>query len=202
MVGGLSTGRGRAGCPSTDGSSSLAGCSGLRHCRVMTPEQRAAERKAKVDAAVAGLTVASSVGLALRDHRRRLGLSQRAYAAVRRRAPSIIARLETSAGRFQLDDVVDALEGTGFALALVRRQEHQSGAATIVDPATWPMTELIARVRDGSRRFPAHHETEAVINPPNWWWHREYFVGWGPEPEWYAPRPDRSMCDPDESDVA
>lgn len=61
--------------------------------------------------------------------------------------------------------------------------------ATVVEPDSWPLTELLARVRDGSRRFPAHHDTQAVVNPPRWWWHREFFAGKGPEPEWYAPRP-------------
>lgn len=157
----------------------------------MTPEQREAKRRADLAAAVRGLTVADAVGLALRDHRRRLGLSQRAYAAVRGRAPSAIARLETSAGTLRLDDVVLALEGTGFALALVRCSDRGEGnmQATVVEPDSWPLTELLARVRDGSRRFPAHHDTQAVVNPPRWWWHREFFAGKGPEPEWYAPRP-------------
>jgi transcriptional regulator with XRE-family HTH domain len=159
----------------------------------MTPEQRAARRVADKEAAASRLTVADSVGLALRAHRRRLGLSQRAYAAVRGRSASHIARLETGAGRYSLTDVVEALEDTGFALALVRQVESDPLGAEIVDPSSWPETELVARVRDGSRRFPAHHETQAVINPPNWWWHREFFVGLGPEPEWYAPRPPRPL---------
>lgn len=175
----------------------------VAQCQHMTPEQQEARRRADVDAAIGRLTIADMVGLALRDHRRRLGLSQRAYAAIRERSPSVIARLETAAGRFQLDDVVEALKGTGFALALVRCADAQAdedcGTATLVDPASWPVTELIARVRDGSRRFPAHHETRAVINPPNWWWHREFFFGKGPEPEWYAPRPSHPPWhDPDD----
>jgi len=164
----------------------------------MTPEQREAQRAAELDSAIRTLTLADAVGLALRDHRRRLRLSQRAYAAVRSRPPSTIARLESSAGRFSLDDVVEALSGTGFALALVQPGDiaDQASAATIVMPASWPVTELLARVRDGSRRFPAHHDTQAVINPPIWWWHREFFVGKGPEPKWYAPRPGRSVSEP------
>lgn len=157
----------------------------------MTPERRAAQRQADLDDAVRRLTVADAVGLALRAHRRRLGLSQRAYAAVRGRPPVAIARLESAAGSLRLDDVVDALDDTGFALALVACANGEAGnvTATVVDPGSWPLTELLARVRDGSRRFPAHHETEAVINPPTWWWHREFFAGKGPEPQWYAPRP-------------
>jgi hypothetical protein len=155
----------------------------------MTPEQRLASRAADIDDAVARLTVADTVGLALRDHRRRLGLSQRAYAAMRGWSASHVARLETGAGRFALGDVVEALDGTGFSLALVRRREGEAGAGEVVDPGSWSETELVARVRHGSRRFPAHHDTHAVVNPPSWWWHREFFRGLGPEPQWYAPRP-------------
>ncbi|MEO7267715.1 MAG: hypothetical protein ABIW49_00710 [Knoellia sp.] len=160
----------------------------------MTPERRAAIRQAELDDAVRRLTVADAVGLALRAHRRRLGLSQRAYAAVRGRPPVAIARLESAAGSLRLDDVVEALAGTGFALALVTCADSDAGnvAATVVEPGSWPLTELLARVRDGSRRFPAHHDTRAVVNPPRWWWHREFFVGKGPEPQWYAPRPGQS----------
>lgn len=155
----------------------------------MTPEQRAARRAANLDEATARLTVADTVGLALRDHRRRLGLSQRGYAAMRGWSASRVARLETGAGRFALGDVLEALDGTGFDLALVRRRGGDTSAPEVVDPGSWSETELVARVRDGSRRFPAHHETHAVVNPPSWWWHREFFRGLGPEPEWYAPRP-------------
>ena len=156
----------------------------------MTPEQRAARRATDLLAAVETLTLAGSVGLALRDHRRRLGLSQRAYAAVRAWSASRAARLESDAGRFSLDDVIEALEGTSFGLALVALPPDGSSPAHVVDAGTWRESELIARVRDGSRRFPAHHEVEAVDNPPRWWWHREFFVhGFRNEPEWYARRP-------------
>lgn len=181
------------------GSGTLARRARLAHRRDMTPEQQQSQRAADIAATVGRLTLADMVGLALRDHRRRLGLSQRAYAAVRERLPSAIARLETSAGRFQLDDVLDALNGTGFALALVRCADdaddaidaidEQRGTAVPVVPGSWPTTELIARTRDGSPHFPAHHETHAVINPPNWWWRREFSFGKGPEPQWDAQRP-------------
>lgn len=163
-----------------------------RTVEVMTPDQRAARRAADIDEAVHRLRLSDSVGLALRDHRRRLGLSQRAYAAVRDRSASHIARLETGAGRFALDDVVEALDGTGFTIALVRCGQDDPAALEVVEPGSWPETELVARVRDGSRRFPAHHDTRPVTNPPGWWWHREFFSGRGPEPQWYAPRTPRT----------
>ena len=177
---------------STEAATPLANLERVAHCLGMTPEQCAAQRQTDLEAAIRGLTVADAVGLALRDHRRRMGLSQRAYAEVRGTSPSLIARLENSAERLQLKAVVEALDGTGFELALVRPGDEDVGSttATIVGPDSWPMTELVARVRDGSRRFPAHHETQVVISPPSWWWHREFFAGRpGPEPQWCAPRP-------------
>ncbi|CAN7173776.1 helix-turn-helix domain-containing protein [Knoellia sp. LjRoot47] len=167
----------------------------------MTTEEKAAQRAAQREKAARDLTVAGSVGLALRDHRRRLGLSQRAYAAVRGWSASHVARLETGAGRFSLDDVVDALVGTGFSIALVRPGQADA-PAEVVDPGSWPEVELVARIRDGSRRFPAHHETEAAISPPTWWWHREFFHGLGPAPQWYAPRPSRAPWVRSDDDAA
>lgn len=156
----------------------------------MKREDCAKRDREQAAAAAARLTIGGAIGLAIRDHRRRLGMSQRAYAAMRKLAPTLIARAETRAGRFLVDDVVEVLAGTGFGLALVQYGEAEDGSvsAAIVDPSTWGMTDLIARVRDGSRRFPAHHETHPDTVPP-WWWHREFFVGKGPEPYWFAPRP-------------
>lgn len=156
----------------------------------MTPEQRAARRAADLHDAVDTLTLAGAVGLAIRDHRRRLGLSQRAYAAMRTWSASRVARLESDAGRSSLDDVVGALDGTGFGIALVHVTPEGSSPAQVVEPCSWRESELVARVRGGSRRFPAHHDVQAVDNPPSWWWHREFFVrGLGNEPKWYARRP-------------
>ncbi len=71
----------------------------------------------------ATLTLSDEVGLALRLHRRRLGKSQRAYAAVRGWSRSHLGRLEATAGRMRLEDVVAALQPTGFRLALIPRNE-------------------------------------------------------------------------------
>lgn len=189
----------------TEHTSALAGSQRRAHSRRMTPEQCAAQRQIDLAATIRGLTLADAVGLALRDHRRRLGLSQRAYARLRSKTPSSIARLESSAGCSQLKAVIEALDGTGFELALVRPGDEDTGStpAAIVGPDAWPMTELLARVRDGSRRFPAHHEAQAVVSPPSWWWHREFFAGRpGPEPQWYAPRPTPQEPYPLRSDTA
>jgi transcriptional regulator with XRE-family HTH domain len=134
------------------------------------------------------LTVADEVGLALRDHRRALGLSQRAYAASRGLSRAMLARLEAGAGRMSLDTVVSALEGTGFELrvAFDDPPPRTPGAAEAVPPTSaqesadpehvgiphdaWIPTDLVARVRGGSRRFPAHRVVVPVAEPPKWWW--------------------------------
>lgn len=153
----------------------------------------------------ARLTVADEVGLALRDHRRALGLSQRAYAASRGLSRAMLARLEAGAGRMSLDTVVSALEGTGFELrvAFDDPPPRTPGAAEAVPPTSaqefadpedvgippdaWLPTDLVARVRGGSRRFPAHRVVVPVAEPPKWWWLHEFFSGPTEKPQWYAP---------------
>ena len=219
---------------------------------------------ARVGAALDRLTLGDQVGLALRDHRHRLGVSQRAYAALRGWGRGTLARLEARADDARLQDVVGALDGTGFALALVRLSDHprtptdvlraadvlgQGGrdrvitrggagrfgwlefpprpdpagpqetthptgppeathltgpaeathltgpqettlatAPELVDPMSWPVTELLARTRGIGRRFPAHRHTEFVTMAPAWWWIHEFFNGSTQEPEWYSPQ--------------
>jgi len=159
-----------------------------------------------LDRARRGLTIVDEVGLALRAHRRRLGLSQRGYASLRGLSRAMLARLEAGAGRLSLDTVVGALEGTGFALVLAQVDDDpapDSEAAAValaevvqrlsgavlrpVPPEAWVPTDLVARVRGGSRRFPAHRAVLAVTNPPMWWWMHEFFAGPSEEPKWYAP---------------
>lgn len=154
------------------------------------------------------LTVADEVGLALRDHRRQLGMSQRAYALTRGLSRAMLARLEAGAGRMSLDTVVAALEGTGFTLHVAfsadgpdpapsggagarSAQDVSAGQSSVplrrVPPAAWSPTDLVARVRGGGRRFPAHRKVLAVTNPPLWWWMHEFFNGPSERPKWYAP---------------
>jgi len=164
----------------------------------------------------AGLTVSDEVGLALRDHRRALGLNQRDYAASRGLSRAMLARLEAGAGHMSLDTVVSALEGTGFVLrvAFDSPTPQTPGAAEAalpmpvapamaheegedgVPPEAWLPTDLVARVRGGGRRFPAHRVVTAVTNPPLWWWMHEFFKGPTEEPQWYAPvcHLDRLRC--------
>jgi len=57
-----------------------------------------------------------------------------------------------------------------------------------VHPAYWPRAELIARVRGGRRRFPAHHVTEQIGTGPPWWWYAESSRAGTVAPHWYAPQ--------------
>ena len=91
------------------------------------------------------LGVAEQVGLALRGHRRELGQSQRAYAAARGMSRSQLARMEHDASGMKLGDVADALEGTGYCLAVV--------PVDATPDMDWDPTDLEARTRDG-HRFP------------------------------------------------
>ena len=155
------------------------------------------------------LTVESEVGLALRAHRRQLGLSQRAYALRRGLSRAMLARLEAGAGRLTLDTVSDALVGTGFGLFVGLASTDPdlppegAGKALGIDDATepgdvsprrlppeaWAPTDLVARVRGGGRRFPAHRRVYAVKEPPMWWWMHEFFNGPTERPTWYSPVP-------------
>ena len=166
-----------------------------------TEDRRALERARQ------SLDVRAEVGLALRDHRRRLRMSQRAYARMRGLHRSTLARLEAGTTDISLDTAVDALEGTGFTLfvGVVARPGPPSpsgaaapvGESTTSEPATaacrrvpptaWEASDLVARVRGGRRRFPAHRRVIAVTMPPTWWWVHEFFVGPSEQPRWYAP---------------
>jgi transcriptional regulator with XRE-family HTH domain len=161
------------------------------------------------------LTVEEEVGLALRAHRRKLGLSQRAYALRRGLSRAMLARLEAGAGRMTMDTVSDALVGTGFglfvglsaadpdlppegaasALGIGDAPEHGEVSPRRLPPEAWAPTDLVARVRGGGRRFPAHRRVYAVKEPPMWWWMHEFFNGPTERPKWYSPvpRPDLRM---------
>jgi hypothetical protein len=167
-----------------------------------------ARHVAALQRARSSITVADEVGLALRAHRRQLGLSQRAYAVPRGLSRAMLARLEAGAGQMSLATVSQALEGTGFRLYVGRDDTEGPPPVAGARPARlprrpggeqtpelgrpvpadeWEATDLVARVRGGSRRFPAHREVRAVENPPLWWWVQQFFAGPTEEPQWYAP---------------
>lgn len=123
--------------------------------------------------------ISKQVGLALRGHRRELGQSQRAYAAQRGLSKSQLARLERDASGMALEAVADALEGTGYCLAVV-----PVDAAPDID---WDPTDLEARTRDG-RRFPANRMVRRSRFGPDWWMYHEMMGtgDCGPKPVWTA----------------
>ncbi|HRW19794.1 MAG TPA: hypothetical protein P5181_13210 [Dermatophilaceae bacterium] len=144
------------------------------------------------------LRLPDEIGLALRDHRRRLGLSQRAYAATRGLSTNHLARLEADADSCRLQDVLHALAGTGFQLylgaAALPPPDSPDPGGTVSEgrpppvPRTyWARTELLARVRGGGRRFPGHRVTRQVLTPPPWWWYAESTRSGVVGPTWYAP---------------
>lgn len=136
----------------------------------------------------ASLTLIDHIGLALRAHRSQLGLSQRAYARLRHRSKSAIAKLETQCDQVALSEVMDALTGTGYALQLAKTSdEGPERIALPVAPEHWDRVELLARVRGGGRRFPAHRPTQQVTVPPKWWWDRESTDARSVSPHWYCP---------------
>lgn len=129
------------------------------------------------------LTLPDEIGLALRAHRHHLHHSQRAYAAHRHWTQSHIARLETAAAHHRLADIIDALHGTGYRLALIPDTDTPATPATPIPATHWPTPELIARVRGGRRRFPAHHTTHRTSTPPHWWLTNESTHSFNP-PHW------------------
>lgn len=142
------------------------------------------------------------VGMAMRSHRRELGLPQRAYALMRGWSKTRQARLEACAEALKMGTVRQALEGTGFRLALVHDGppfEHACGAQSpaadsadtsrpstvCVEEATvlqFIDSELIARDA-ADRRFPAGRSVRRTRNPPKWWVDR-YATRGAVEPEW------------------
>ena len=125
------------------------------------------------------LGVAEQVGLALRGHGRELGPSQRAYAAARGMSRSQLARMEHDASGMKLGDVADALEGTGYCLAVV--------PVDATPDMDWDPTDLEARTRDG-HRFPANRLVKPSKYGPYWWvYHEMMGTGrCGPKPVWTA----------------
>ena len=144
------------------------------------------------------LTLADHIGLALRAHRHHLRQSQRAYAARRHWTQTHVARLETTADTQRLADILQALHGTGYTLALVTTPSS-TAPTTIITPTHWPTPELIARVRGGRRRFPAHHTTHRTSTAPQWWLHNESTHSLNP-PHWTTTPPHLDFTTPPDPD--
>lgn len=119
------------------------------------------------------------VGLALREVRRRLGQSQRAYAEERGLSRKVLSTAEVDAGQLRLASLISLLDGTGYELAVVT-SEH--GRPEI----SWETTDLVATTRSGSR-FPPHRAVRET-DGPLWWWYHEMLGrrGSGRRPGWTA----------------
>ncbi len=135
-----------------------------------------------------------AVGLALRDHRRRTALTQRAYAVARAWSKTHQHRLEMHPDELRLGQVVTALVGTGYELCLRRVSAEDDPAGDDaegegeVTAADWPDAELVARDHRG-RRFPAHRTVRrSPAMGPDWWWRSHGTEPFAPMPEWTSGR--------------
>ncbi len=146
----------------------------------------------------ASLSIHEAVGLAMRDHRRRAGTTQRAYARLRGWSKTHQFRLESQAEGLRLERVAQALQGTGFELVLRSvdvEGEHDldnaaGGAAetSYVRAEDWPVTELVARDAQ-QRRFPPGRPVRRTgILGPDWWWRRYSSDIQHRPPEWTTGR--------------
>ena len=154
------------------------------------------------------LTVADEVGLALRDHRRSLGLSQRAYAASRGLSRAMLARLEAGSrpdepgrrwSRPSRDGVRAAVAFDGHPTTPERAGHATDGSGTDGSAAAGPAAGgrgaagCLARDRPRGAgpgrlgRFPAHRVVEPVVRPSDVVVDPRVLRGPTEEPQWYAP---------------
>ncbi|CAN5822401.1 hypothetical protein BH24ACT8_BH24ACT8_12800 [soil metagenome] len=128
------------------------------------------------------LDTGRAVGLAMRAHRRVVGETQRVYAVRRGWSKTHQSRLESSADQVRLDQVMHALEGTGFELVL-RRMDRDPDPQE-VRAEDWPVTEVVALDGQG-RRFPANRVVQRVREPnPQWWMARHGTNAMAARVEW------------------
>lgn len=99
--------------------------------------------------------VIASIGLAVRDDRRRRSLSQRAYAAARGWPRSRVVRLESCPGEVRLRDVVEALEDTGYGLFL-----------GFAESSDHPVDDTPQEVVSSPHEATGVHEKTAAQGPP------------------------------------
>ena len=145
----------------------------------------------EIEEARSALTLRDELVMALRAHRRRLSLSQRAYAETRGWGRGFIARLEADPTTCRLQVLQEALAGTGYRLALVRDDPDGPGGVSSdpreVGAEEWAAADLVARTGGGSR-FPAHQDVHRTEAP--WWFARQYqcWAAPPPGPAWTAVR--------------
>lgn len=142
--------------------------------------------------------LAGLIGLAMRTHRRELGLPQRAYAAIRGWSKTHQARLESTAEELKVGTVRAALEGTGFRLVLVHdgpgipvssalacqmaAEDSDDEIVEAVRVEQFIDSEMVAKDA-ADRRFPVTRLVRRTECAPKWWMDR--FGAWGGHgPEW------------------
>lgn len=162
-----------------------------RQIRRMTTHRRPAfpDRRPEVldhlgsalEAALDAEDLSEDLALAVRAHRRELGMSQRAYAAHRGISRNRITLIESGhARRVALSAVEDTLEPTPYRLMVVLRgdltESEQATLAELRPTGSVPAVELVAR-DSNRRRLPAHLPLEpGPVRPPTWWFARN--GGW------------------------
>jgi hypothetical protein len=139
-------------------------------------------------AAVESYNVLDAIAMAIREHRRALGLNQRDYAAAHGLSKTWVGRLESDPGSLRLVDVVASLEAGHYRLGVYVRpptpggtsadgrggQSLEAGApADALDAHAWPLEELMART-GGNSRFPAHRAVRRVGYGGPEWFKRNY----------------------------
>jgi transcriptional regulator with XRE-family HTH domain len=114
----------------------------------------------------------TAVGDAIRSARRRLAMSQRAYARHLGISPTRLARLEVDARRQPLELVAKVLEQGGFQLTVVPVADEK-------DPDSSSDRDEPSRVElldAAGRRLPAHCAPYRLATPHLWWFVRN--GGW------------------------
>jgi transcriptional regulator with XRE-family HTH domain len=156
---------------------------------------------AERSAAAEGYDVRAAITMAVRADRRRLGLDQRGYAALKGWSKSQLARLESDPGSIRLVQVLQVLDGTGFGLgvhATVDGPDPDDGGPAAAGVAVegppleaedWPVAELLARTGAGAR-FPANKAVRRVGYGGPAWFRRHYECWARPPkgPDWTAER--------------
>ncbi len=114
------------------------------------------------------------------------GFSQVTCAVALGLSRSTWARKQAELGRASLSLATACVAMLDGQLALVRRTPEQSWRVVSADH--WPVDELLARVRGGSRRFPGHVGADYCIGPwtPDWWIMAESSYAYAVAPEWTA----------------
>ncbi len=116
-------------------------------------------------------TVLDGVVLAVRRIRCARGLSQRLFARRLGWSKSKLARLEADPAAARFGDVIHALDGSGFELAVIRETDEERRVMVASD---WRIDELIGTDRAG-RRFAAAAEVTRVGRNDwggSYWWCR------------------------------